>query len=249
MAMYEGFAAATGGIRFVLSTPRVWPFAAVPVVILLILTCALAGAGVWGAGQATGAILGEPESGWGQAGGWLLWLALVLAFGFIGLLIAMTLAQPLSGWALEIIALRQEEALLGRTSPQPPFLSGVLTGVRVAVVTLLAGGVLFVALFLVDLVFPPAVVVTIPLRFIAGAWLLAWDFLDYPLGLRGMGLRARFDWAMRHGRAFTAFGCFWALLMLVPGAFFFLLPLGVAGAARLVVMADVPAAVPEPGAR
>ena len=56
---------------------------------------------------------------------------------------------------------------------------------------------ILVGLFLVNLVFPPALVVTAPLKFLVCGWLLAWDFLDYPLGLHRYGLRARLAWVAR----------------------------------------------------
>ena len=67
-----------------------------------------------------------------------------------------------------------------------------------------------------------------------GGWLLAWNFLDYPLTLHGLGVRARLAWCLRNFSAFTMFGVTWALLLIVPGLFFFILPMGVAGATRLI---------------
>src|SRR5262249_19556915 len=90
----------------------------------------------------------------------------------------------------------------------------------------------------VDLCFPPMAAVTVPARFIAGGWLLAWNFLDYPLSLRGLGVWARLAWAFRHFDEFTVFGLTWAALLFVPGLFFVILPMGVAGATRLVVEAE-----------
>ena len=47
----------------------------------------------------------------------------------------------------------------------------------------------------------------------------------------------------RHFGAVTAFGAAWALLVIVPGIVLVLLPMGVAGAARLVVEAEGAAAI------
>jgi uncharacterized protein involved in cysteine biosynthesis len=76
------------------------------------------------------------------------------------------------------------------------------------------------------------------LKFLIGGWLMAWNFLDYPLGLRGMGLRASVGWVFRHFGAVTIFGMTWWSLVFFPGAILLLLPMGVAGATRLVVEAD-----------
>ncbi len=45
--------------------------------------------------------------------------------------------------------------------------------------------------------------------------------------------------ALRHFDEFTVFGVLWAALLIVPGMFIVILPMGVAGATRLVVEAEV----------
>src|SRR4029079_15299310 len=100
-----------------------------------------------------------------------------------------------------------------------------------------------VVLFVVEFFFPPAAIVTVPLKFLIGGWLMAWNFPDYPLGLRGLGFRASVRWVLSHFGAVTLFGLTWWSLVLFPGAVLFLLPMGVAGATRLVVEAD---GVPSP---
>jgi CysZ protein len=153
-------------------------------------------------------------------------------------LVGLVLAQPLSACAMEKISLAQERAMTGRCRAELGFLRSLFLGVRVAVVTLLIGGAVLGSLFVIDLIFPPAVVVTFPVKFLFVGWLLAWDFVDYPLGLRGYGVRARLGWASRHFGAFTAFGLSWAAVLVVPCAAPLLLPMGVAGATRLVVAAE-----------
>lgn len=234
----DGVKAAVGGMGFIVTTRAVWPYALVPVLLLLVLSCGFAVLGLWGANWVSQTLLGEPREMWGQAGGWLLSLTLGMLALVLALLLALALAQPLSGFALEAIVRAQEKALLGQEGPQPPFLSALLMGLQVAVVTVIVGGLLFALLFLIDLLVPPVVVVTVPLKFLLGAWLLAWGFLDYPLGLRGLGLRARWQWIRRHFTDFTAFGATFAVIVLVPGLFLLILPMGVAGATRLVVSKD-----------
>jgi CysZ protein len=236
--MYSGLRAAVGGIRFVITTPAVWPYVVVPMVVMLLLAGVLGGLGIWGAVRASDALVGEASEGWSRAGSWALTvllsgLALVLA-----LLVAMALAQPLSGFALEAIAQAQEQKLTGHASAGSSFLAGLGSGLKISLFTLLAGASIFAGLLVLDLLIPPALVLTVPLRFAAGAWLLAWDFLDYPLGLRGLGVRARLRWVLRHKEAVTGFGLTWALLLLIPGSFLLLLPMGVAGATHLVVEGD-----------
>jgi CysZ protein len=91
---------------------------------------------------------------------------------------------------------------------------------------------------MIEFFFAPAAVVTVPLKLLIGGWLMAWNFLDYPFGLRGMGLGDGVRWVGKHLGAVTVFGLAWWLLVLFPGAVLLLLPMGVAGATRLVVEAD-----------
>ena len=237
--MIEGLSAVLGGIGFVLVTPRVWFYAAVPALVLVLLACGLAGLAIYGADWTTRSLLDEPASIWGHVGSWLLRVLLALTMLLMAMLLALVLAQPLSGFALEAIVRAQERALLGDEPPRSSFLAALLASTRATLIMLIAGGVIYTLLFLVDLCFPPATVVTVPLRFLAGAWLLAWNFLDYPLSLRGLGVLARLRWTARHFEEFTVFGLTWALLLVVPGLFFLILPMGVAGAARLVVAGEM----------
>jgi CysZ protein len=236
--MIDGLRAVFGGIGFVIVTPRVWAYASVPVLLLFLLGCGLTGLGVWGADWLTGTLVGEPEGFWGHVGSWSLTILFALTFTLAALLLAILLAQPLSGFALEAIVLAQERALLGRNLPHSTFLTALWISTRATLIMVTLGVIVNVALFLVDFFFPPAAAVTAPIQFIAGGWLLAWNFLDYPLSLRGLGVLARLRWTVRHFEAFTVFGLVWALLIFMPGLFFFVLPMGVAGAARLVIAAE-----------
>ncbi len=232
-----GLKAFAGGIGFILGTPAVWPYALVPLLAMLILTCGLGGLGLWGAPQLTEMLVGRPEGAWGQAGAWVLTVLLALAALWLAWLTALLLAQPLSGFALEEIARAQEFALRGRAPRALSLVRSLLLSLRITLLTGVLGLPLLV-LTVIGFLFPPAAVLTVPLNFVGGAWLLAWNFLDYPLGLHGFGIGARLYWVSRHFGAFSAFGVAWALLLLVPGIFLVVLPMGVAGAAHLVATAD-----------
>ncbi len=237
--MVEGFSAVVGGITFVILTPRIWPHALVPMAVLTVLLCGLGGLAVWGAGWGTWALLGDLEGFWANLGGWVLTALAVLAALLTAALLAVMLAQPLSGFALETVARAQERALLGDEGSHSSFLQALLTSTWTTLVVLTVGGIAYAVLFVVDFFFPPGTIVTVPLRFVIGGWLLAWNFLDYPLSLRGLGLFARLRWSARHFEEFTVFGLLWAALLFVPGLFFVILPMGVAGATRLVVAGEM----------
>jgi CysZ protein len=88
-------------------------------------------------------------------------------------------------------------------------------------------------LFVVDLVFAPAMVITIPLKLLVTAMLLAWDICDYPLSIRGVSIGTRVSFMKRNVKAMLGFGFALALVALVPCLLLLVLPFGVAGAARL----------------
>jgi CysZ protein len=233
----DGFA---GGIMFVLGTPRVWGWAAVPAVMMLILMCGGGALGTWGTIEVLRAWLGEQQArgSWGEIGYWLLVCLLVPLIVVMGVLLGLLLAQPLSGYALERIAHAQQRALTGHAGPTQPFLVALWVNLCTVTFTLLAGTPVLAALFVINMFFPPAAVVTVPLKFLVCSWMLAWNFLDYPLGLRGLGVRARLRWVLRHFGAFTLFGVLWAGLCVVPGVVLVLLPMGVAGATRMILRDD-----------
>jgi CysZ protein len=239
LGFFAGVRAVLGGVGFVVTRPAVWPLAAVPVLVALVFFGGLGALAVTGGTELAHRVVPDPASGVAQAAGFwalrlLTWVVgLVLAF-----VVAMSLAQPLSGPALEGIARRQELALGGRSWPDQPFFGGVLRSLRVSLTALALGLPILAVLALVTLAFPPAGVVTIPLKFLVTGLLAAYDLLDYPFSVRGEGVRARLAFMREQIWAVLGFGVTTAVLLLVPFMGLFLLPFGVAGATRLVVEQD-----------
>jgi len=230
---FGGLRAFYGGIGFILSTPSAWGWSLVPIGFMALLSLGLCGLSWWGAWEASRTLVGGEN-----LGTWTLTVLLALLGAMLAVLIALSLAQPCSSFALEAICRAQERAMVGRASPAIPYWASLRRNLKVVVATLVLASGSMVALFVVEVLVPPAAVITVPLKFLIGGWLMAWNFLDYPLGLRGMGLRDSVRWVFRHFGAVTVFGVAWWSLVLFPGAVLFLLPMGVAGAAHLVVEAD-----------
>ena len=229
----DGLRAFFGGIGFVFATPAVWGWALVPVGVMVVLTVGLCGLTWWGAWEGSRALVGEEN-----LGTWTLTVLFGLLGAMLAVLVALALAQPCSGFALEAICRAQERALVGRASPPISYWASLWRNLKVIAATLVLGGSVLVFLFVVEFLVPPMAVVTVPLQFLVGGWLMAWNLLDYPLGLRGLGFRDSVRWVGGHFGAVTVFGLTWWSLVLFPGAVLLLLPMGVAGAARLVVQAD-----------
>lgn len=239
LGFFAGVRALFGGLGFVVTTPSSWGWALIPV---LVATALFGGAGVlavWGGNELAARLLADAAGGtWSEVATW----ALRILFWAIGLVVAfvlsMSLAQPISGFALEALARKQEVALGGRTWPDQPFVGSTLRSLRVTLTALAIGLPIIGALAVITFLFPPIGIVTVPLKFVVTGVLAAYDLLDYPLSLRGHSVRDRLVFIRKNFPAVLGFGVATAALLLVPGAGLFLLPFGVAGATRMVVEAD-----------
>lgn len=224
LGFFAGVRALLGGVAFIVTTPSAWGWALIPVLVAGLLFGGGAALAIWG-----GNILSEH-------------LLLRIVFWAIGLVVAfflaISLAQPLSGFALDAIARKQELALGGRTWPSQPALTGALRSLRVTLTALAIGLPILAVLALVTFLFPPAAVVTVPLKFVVTGVLAAYDLLDYPLSQRGQSVADRVAFIRANLAAVLGFGVATAALLLIPGVGLFLLPFGVAGATRMVVDAD-----------
>ncbi|MGH7168852.1 MAG: hypothetical protein ACRELG_01050, partial [Gemmataceae bacterium] len=113
VTLMSGLEAFGNGIGFVLITPRVWGYALVPVAMLVLLFCGLAGLAFWGSHHLSSWLIGPNSGVWGQIGYWSATIALAVMGIIVALLAALSLAQPLSGFALESVSHAQEIALMG----------------------------------------------------------------------------------------------------------------------------------------
>lgn len=238
MGITASLRAFVGGIGFVLLTPSIWPWALVPGAIMLLLLCGVTGFGWWGAAELLAGAFGSERHFWGAIGYWTSMILSAFLVFLVALLAALTLAQPLAGFALERIAHAQEFQLTGNRRAALPYFAALWLNLRTVAVSVALGGPALILLFAVNLIYPPVAMVTVPLKFLVCSWILAWDFLDYPLGLRELGVRARIRWVARHFGAYTTFGALWTTICVVPGIALFVLPIGVAGATRLVLQDD-----------
>lgn len=233
LGFVTGVRAFFGGVAFVLGTPSVWGWAAVPVLVATLLLGATGAAALWGAGALTDRIVSDPSGPWHAAGAVLVQVVLSLVGLVLAFVLALSLAQPISGFALEAIARRQELALGGRTWPDQGFVAGVLRSLRVSLTGLALGLPVLAVLALVTLLVPPLGVITVPLKFAVVGLLAAYDMLDYPLSLRGEGVRARLAFVRAQMPAVLGFGLSVAAVLVIPGVGLLVLPCAVAGATRL----------------
>lgn len=228
VGFFGGFGAFVAGVGFVVTTPGVWLLALVPVATAMTLALVtLVGGTVLGLDAARAL---APEHAW------LLRVLFIVAAVLAALLVAVTFAQPLSGWALDRIALRREQAL-GRphaSRPPVPWFVALPRALGVNLLGLAFGLPLLGLLFAVSLLFPPAALVCLPLKVLVAGLVMAWDFLDYSMALRAMSIQARLAWVGRHLGAVVGFAMGAGVFVFAPGLGLLVLPMGVAGAATLM---------------
>ena len=234
VGFFAGARALFGGVGFVVSTPSIWPWAMVPVIVAALLFAGSTALAIWGGGMLAERLVDPSHAVWSWALRIVLWIVGIV----IGFLVSLSLAQPVSGFALEAIARRQEIALGGRTWPEQPFVGSTLRSLRVTLTALAVSLPILAILGVVTMLVPPAAVVTVPLKLIVTGLAVAYDFLDYPFSIRGIDVAGRVDFIRTHLWAVLGFGVSAAALLLVPGMALFLLPYGVAGASRLVMKAE-----------
>ncbi len=232
---WQGFTSLFGGMAFVMTHPAVWPFALVPVALLVLLVSlggwlSLAVVQPW----AASALSGE-SSGWLSHFGASLGSWLIASLALLGcVVLSLALAPPLSGPALERIVSQREHADGIAARAPIGFFMEIWCGAKAQVMAACFVVPLLALLWVIGALFPPAAFVTAPLSFLVTGFGLAWNLFDYPLTLRGVRIRRRFGLVWRHKAATAGFGLSFALLFWLPCFNILLLPVGVAAATQLV---------------
>jgi CysZ protein len=231
--LVTGFISLLGGARTIIRLHRAWPLALVPAASFVLLEALWIALSLdmlrpW----VRSALSGEGEL-WSYGATALSWLATLLGAA-MGWIVSALLAPVISAPALERIV-KLVEADLG-APPRAPI--GFFRELGCGLESLLVGVGLVIPLGLllagIGLLAPPTAVVTTPLQFLVGALGVAWSLLDYPLTLRGVGVRERLRLMTRNGPAVLGFGLAFGIAFWLPCAGLLLLPIGVAAATELV---------------
>ncbi len=180
-------------------------------------------------------LVGTP-SGWlAVIGLWLLKLLATLLAFVVAALIASAIAQTLAGPALEKIVRKREQALGMPPRAEVGFLVDVYRSLESTLVGLAVGMPPLLALFFLSLVIPGGTVLLFPFEIMGAAFTIAWDLCDYPLSLKGQVVRQRVATLWDYRTAVFGFAVPLAFAALLPCLLFLMLPMGVAGAAQLMV--------------
>lgn len=232
----RGLASLFSGFGFLVGKPAAWPVAMVPFVVLVTMWVLLGWASVaWLPDLIAGWI--QPESTAGTVGTVTLQIVVTLLAVVVAGLLSFSLAQPLSGPALEHLVRLQERDLGLPERPSTNFIVDIGRSLQSLLIGYAFGLPPLLLLFVVDVLFPPAVIVTVPLKMLVTSYVIAWDLCDYPLTVKGLNVGERVRIVARNWSSVLGFSFALGLAALVPCLLFIFLPAGVVGATRL--MAEV----------
>jgi uncharacterized protein involved in cysteine biosynthesis len=234
LGFWRGFSTFFGALRSLLRLPSAWPYACVPVVVFVLLETIFVYLALQYVQPWLDARLAFGENWFARAVAALgSWLGTAVA-AVLGWLVSLVLAPPLSAPALErIVAITERDLGLPERAPLG-FLAEFWCGLRSTLLSSAVTVPLIVALTLIELVAPPAAVLTTPLKLLIGALGVAWTLFDYPLTLRGVRARERIALMRQHASLVLGFGTAFALVAYVACCNVAMLPVGVIAATQLL---------------
>jgi CysZ protein len=236
LGFFDGVKAVLSGVSYLGKNPGTWPMAAVPAVLLLLLTGFGVFAGVAWLRPELVALLGLDlaQSGWAILGGLLAEVLISLATAAAAVWVALVLTPPLSAPALEhLVTLREGDLGVPKRGPSS-FLGELRCGLRAQLFAAVFATPILALLWVVNLLFPPAAVVTVPLNLLVLALGVAWSVFDYPLTLRRVSAGDRLSLVLEHRAPVLGFGLTLAALFWVPCCSVLMLPVGAVGATTLL---------------
>jgi CysZ protein len=221
------------GLGYLLRRPALWPPALAAFAVNLVLFTAALVAFFWWLPDLSRAVTPDRLPAWTA---WIFGL-LIAAAGLLSTVFLFTIVgHAVAAPFLDSLA---ERALrdLGETLPPPPsFARSLLRGLAGQLLKLTLFGVIQAALLL-TLVTPLGLLYPVLAGTVA-AFFFALEYLDYPLGARGLGAGERPSFVVRRARPSLGFGAACLLLHLIPLLAYVALPASVCGAALLVRRLD-----------
>lgn len=164
---------------------------------------------------------------------WLGFILAILVFCYFFTFLALLIASPFNG----ILSARVEELMVGRQPDTAMTLvgemaDGVVGTLRMLVFSL--GRTALLALLTLALLFIPLINAAIPVLWFAfGAFMLAFEYLDAPMGNRGMKFRAKLEHVRSRRWRHIGFGSVVTLATAIPIVNLVIMPAAVAGATAL----------------
>jgi uncharacterized protein involved in cysteine biosynthesis len=234
VSFLSGFTSLFRGPGFLLNRPGLWPYAAVPVVVFLLLEGATITVGYYWLRPWVETLLPETWGAFGEvvrsgAGG-----AAVLFAAVLGWFLSMGLAPALSAPALERLAAAVEDARGVPPRAALGFIAELSCGFRAFAAALAFGAPILLVLWIVSLALPVLAPLTTGLKLSVAALSVAWGLFDYSLTLRGVGVRRRLQLLNRHPQPVLGFGAGVLIAFWLPCCGIVLLPVAVIAATDLL---------------
>jgi len=228
-----GLKAPFKGVGFIARRPNLWLLSMVPATIAIVVAALLGSAAIAWLPGLPSRLVGPASTWYGNVGATVVSIALTVIGVLLSIALAMLLAQPLSGPALERLARAVELDMGAPPRPVVPFWRELGRSAIGSLLGLCAGLPVLAVLTVMSLVLPVTAWVTFPLQILVSGLMVTWDLMDYPFTVRGWSLRRRLAWMRDHLPAVVGFGLSLGIVLLVPCVHVLLLPAGTAGATWL----------------
>lgn len=224
-----------------LNQPRVRRFVIIPLLVNMLLFATVIAYGASELKQFINWLQIEITTGWWRWLDWIVWLLWPVFIAFSLLLVFFTfsilanlVAAPFNGFLAAAI----EKHLTGTT----PDDGGNLKQLPAEITKALSGELRKLGYFasralpLFLLFLLPVVNIAAPLLWLLfGSWMLALEYMDFPMGNHGLTFPAIRQRMSGHKRAAFGFGLTALLMSMIPVVNFIVMPVAVAGATRLWV--------------
>ncbi len=215
-----------------LKHPRLRPFILIPLVINIVIFGTLIGYSIHWIDETLGDVLGWlPE--WLSWLTWLVWpivmISLALITGYLFTAVALLIASPFNG----LLAEKVEEIVTGREVQGPETIGQAFLLFPRAIAREIGKLAYYLPLLLVVLVvtwIPPFSLVAPALWFIFGAWMMAVQYVDYPMDNHLTSFSDLKEVLRERRLSSLGFGGLVALVSGIPVLNFFVVPAAVCGA-------------------
>jgi CysZ protein len=234
-SFFDGLSYPFRGVAYLARRPALWKYFAAAVAVNLVLFVVLIVLFVHYRADLVAAIMPAKSPAWLRSTlGWFVSALVAVGGLFLFTAVGNVIAAP-------FLDAMTERMLQDLGEPLPPS-RGVARALLRALVNqslkILFFGLIQGALLL--LLLTPAGILHPPLSGFLAVLFLAFEYLDYPLDARRVGVPGRFGWLARHLGSSLAFGLVLFGVLWVPLLGYLCLPLAVAGATLLVHNIDSP---------
>jgi uncharacterized protein involved in cysteine biosynthesis len=247
LGFFSGFFRPFSAFGWLARHTELWLLALVPALVLSLLEAGFVSLGYFVLRPWVLEQLPEATSSYGRFGSSLLGISSVGLVAVLGWFLAVPLAPALSAPALERLVSKVELERRVPARADMSFFAEIGCGMRSMGAALLVGLPIFVVCSLIGFFVPFLAPAVLLIELGLTSLLAAWSLFDYPLTLRGIGVRARYGFLSRHATVVFGFGAAFMLAFWWPCCSVLLLPLGVIAATELLwdLLAEFPRELPE----